>query len=255
MNKNVVVITAMKGLVDIDCKPYCTNTWQYWCDKNNVDLLILDEPLADTSIVKPTWQRWYVWDILENNKLDYERVALVDVDTMIRWDAPNFFSTEYSPNIFNACTDNDNVGWVNESIKGYQKMFQNEDGTDIKLDWEDYFNCGFIVMSKRIKKMLVDHIIKFEEENREELLHLQETLRKGTDQTPVNYLAQRHLGAFGGAHIMSKKFNLTHLNRKEILHGGSFVDLGYVWHFNGFDKQHRLPVMKDTWELIKSNYE
>ena len=36
-------------------------------------------------------QRWYVWDILENNKLDYERVALVDVDTMIRWDAPNFF--------------------------------------------------------------------------------------------------------------------------------------------------------------------
>ena len=41
-------------------------------------------------------------------------------------------------------------------------MFQNEDGTDIKLDWEDYFNCGFIVMSKRIKKMLVDHIIKFE---------------------------------------------------------------------------------------------
>ena len=43
---------------------------------------------------------------------------------MIKWDAPNFFSTEYSPNIFNACTDNDNVGWVNESIKGYQKIFK-----------------------------------------------------------------------------------------------------------------------------------
>ena len=126
---------------------------------------------------------------------------------------------------------------------------------DLKLDWEEYFNCGFIVMSKRVKKMLVDHIIKFEEENREKLLHLQETLRKGTDQTPVNYLVQRHLGAFGGSHIMSKKFNLTHLNRKEILQDGSFVDLGYVWHFNGFDKQHRLPIMKDTWELIKSNYE
>tara|TARA_Y100000004_G_scaffold48187_1_gene53092 strand:+ start:149 stop:877 length:729 start_codon:yes stop_codon:yes gene_type:complete len=241
MNKNVVVITAMEGLVSIDCKPYCLNTWQYWCDKNNTDLIVLDEPLMDTSVLKPTWQRWYVWEVLENSGLEYDKVALVDVDTMVKWNSPNFFDLVDG---FSACSDNDNVGWVKQSIDGYKKFF------DIDLDWEDYFNCGFIVMTKN-EKSLCKKIIDFESENREELIQMQETLRKGTDQTPINYLTR----TYNSVKLLPKKYNLTHLNRKEILQDGMFIDLGYVWHFNGFDKQHRLPIMKDTWELIKSNYE
>ena len=53
---------------------------------------------------------------------------------------------------------------------------------------------------------------------------------------------------------LSKKFNLTHFNRKEILQDLMFVDCGYVWHFNGFEKSWRTPIMKDTWEKIKDNY-
>ena len=34
-----------------------------------------------------------------------------------------------------------------------------------------------------------------------------------------------------------------------------FVDCGYVWHFNGFDKHWREPLMRDTWNKIKGNYE
>jgi hypothetical protein len=33
-----------------------------------------------------------------------------------------------------------------------------------------------------------------------------------------------------------------------------FVDCGYVWHFNGFDKHIRNEVMKQTWNTIKENY-
>ena len=47
---------------------------------------------------------------------------------------------------------------------------------------------------------------------------------------------------------------MTHLNRKEILHDLMFIDCGYMWHFNGFDKNWREPLMKQTWEKIKNNY-
>ena len=34
-----------------------------------------------------------------------------------------------------------------------------------------------------------------------------------------------------------------------------FVDAGYVWHFNGFDKSMRYGLMEETWNRIKNNYE
>ena len=54
---------------------------------------------------------------------------------------------------------------------------------------------------------------------------------------------------------MNKKWNLTHLNRKELLMNFKFVNAGYIWHFNGFDKQHRSQIMRETWNNIKHNYE
>lgn len=241
MNKNAVIITSMKGLVDNSCEEYCVNTWKPWCDKNNIDLIVLNEPVANTNYTKPTWQRWYVWDILENSNLNYEKVALIDVDTMIHWNSPNIFN-EITDEI-GVCVDNDNIGWVNQSIKGYKHMFN----TDV--DWTEYFNCGMIILHKSSKKFCSE-IIKFWENNHQSLVNLQDTLRKGTDQTPVNYIAKNYKVKY-----LNKKFNLTHLNRKEILSNLDFIDCGYIWHFNGFDKAHRTPLMSQTWEMIKNNYE
>jgi hypothetical protein len=182
MNKNVIVITSMEGLVDISYKEYCFNTWKYWAKNNNVDLIVLDEPLTDTSYMKPTWQRWYVWDILESNNLDYEKVALIDVDTMVRWDSPNFF--DLIKDEIGVCVDNDNIGWVKQSLDGYKNMFPS-----VNLDWTDYFNCGFIVMGKNSKK-ICNKIVNFWEKNQIDLINLQTNLKKGTDQTPVNYIVK-----------------------------------------------------------------
>ena len=92
MKKNVVFMTCMDKAPDtLDYKEWCFKTWQYWCDKHNVELIVLDQELRDKTIMKPTWQRWHVFDILDENSVEYDQVALVDVDTMIKWDAPNFF--------------------------------------------------------------------------------------------------------------------------------------------------------------------
>tara|TARA_R110000765_G_scaffold396941_1_gene490992 strand:+ start:339 stop:1076 length:738 start_codon:yes stop_codon:yes gene_type:complete len=244
MNKNIVVITAMAGLVDISYKEYCLNTWKYWCDKNDVQLFVLDEPLTDTSLMKPTWQRWHVFDVLDANNIDYNQVALIDVDTMIKWDAPNFF--EETNGQLSVGVDNDNVGWVKQSIDGYQKYFK-----DVHFDWTTYFNCGVIVLSKQYKP-LCKQITDFWYANQEQLIHDQTTIRKGTDQTPVNYITRQSGFAIN---YLDKKWNLTHLNRKEILQNFMFVDCGYIWHFNGFDKELREDVMRQTWNTFKRNYE
>ncbi len=241
VRKNAVIITSMKGLVNNSCEEYCLNTWKPWCDKNNIDLIILSEPIADTNYTKPTWQRWYVWDILENSGLDYEKIALIDVDTMVHWDSPNIFN-EITDEI-GVCVDNDNIGWVNQSINGYKHMF------NTNVDWTEYFNCGMVVLHKS-SKIFCSEIVKYWENNHQDLVHLQNTLSKGTDQTPVNYIAKNYKVKY-----LNKKWNLTHLNRKEILNNLEFVDCGYIFHFNGFDKSHRTPLMKQTWENIKHNYE
>jgi hypothetical protein len=244
MNKNIVVITCMAGQVDTSYKEFCLHTWNYWCKKNNVELLILDQPIDDTSTMKPTWQRWYVLDILDSNSIEYDQVALVDVDTMIKWNAPNFF--ELTDNKLSVCIDNDNVGWIKQSIDGYQKYFK-----DVQFEWTDYFNCGMIVLHKT-HKALCKEITDFWYANQSDLDHMQRTLRKGTDQTPVNYIVRQQSV---NINYLPKVWNLTHLSRKEILHDFMFIDCGFIWHFNGFEKELRYNIMQHTWDKIKHNYE
>ena len=34
-----------------------------------------------------------------------------------------------------------------------------------------------------------------------------------------------------------------------------FTDCGYIWHFNGFDKELRQNIMNQTWNQFKQFYE
>lgn len=243
MNKNLVIVTAMKGEVDISYKEYCLATWNYWCRKNNTDLIVLEDYIEKDPKFKPTWQRWFSLELLVQNNIEFNQVALVDVDTMIHWNAPNIFNETQGK--FSACLDNDNVGWVVKSIAGYKNLFPSVD-----FDWTTYFNCGVVVVNSSHKE-LCKKITSFRLRNSEVLLELERSLRKGTDQTPVNYIVREENHEIN---ILNKKWNLTHLNRKELLQDFMFIHHGWIWHFNGFDKDQRHYLMKETWNLIKSNY-
>ncbi len=237
-------MTSMDKAPDIlDYKEWCFKTWDYWCKKNDVELIILDQELRDKSIMKPTWQRWHVFDILANNDIQFDQVALVDIDTMIKWDAPNFFNETNGE--FSAVEDCFYIEWSHNSIKGYKHMFPETD-----FDWTTYFNCGFIVMSNKHKE-LCDTITKFYYDNETHLRELQhQTLKKGSDQTPVNYLVRKE-----GYPItfLNKKFNLSQLHMRGVLNN-LMMETGWVWHFNGFEKTERNHIMKQVWESVKLNY-
>ena len=235
-------MTCIENAPDyLDYKEWCFKSWGVWCKKNDVELFVLDQELRDKTTMKPTWQRWHVFDVLEANEVDYNQVALVDVDTMIHPEAPNFFDETNGE--FSSVKDDLMVEWVHNSIVGYQDMFPN-----VNFDWITYFNCGFIVINKKHKK-LCKSITDFYYSNEDELRNRQhETLRKGSDQTPVNYLVRK-----GGYKItyLSKKWNFTHLHQRGVLQNAMFLDCAWVYHFNGFEKTMRNNLMKQAWGEIK----
>ena len=86
-------------------------------------------------------------------------------------------------------------------------------------------------------------------------------VRKGTEQTPLNYWLQMN-------HVdmnleLPFVYKLTHIHRKEMFHYNwqlnedktpYFIKYGYNWVFNGIPKNQRTEIMTQTWDLVKDNY-
>ena len=251
-SKNVVFMTAMVNAPDrLDYAEWCYKSWQYWCDKNDVELFILEDelrPKGDGTMklpgMKPTWQRWHAMEVLDANGIEYDNVALVDIDTMVHWDCPDFF--EASKGEFGAIQDRFFIEWTHNSIQGYQDFWP-----DIKFDWLTYFNCGFIVLNKKHKEWCKS-VTDFYYENEDEIrMRQHETVKKGSDQTPINYMIRNSEHEI---EFLDERFNLQQLHLRGILQSDLLWNVGWVWHFNGFEKKERNALMKNVWERVKHNY-
>ena len=73
-------------------------SWKYWADKNGCDLVVLDENVYDLTQMKPQWHKLLVFDLLDNEGINYDQILFVDSDTIVHPDCPNFF--EFSDNKF-----------------------------------------------------------------------------------------------------------------------------------------------------------
>jgi len=246
--KNILFFTALKANDPnmMAYKEWSLKTWNYYAKKHNCELFILEEPLYDTEWMRPTWQRWYVYDLLEANGIEYDQVALIDIDTMVHWDTPNIF--ELSNNQYTGVIDDLSIEWVYNSIQGYKKFFP-----DVNLDWTKYINNGILILPRNGKEFC-DKVKQFYLDNVDELRDLQHnSLKKGTDQTPINYLALQHYGS--NINNLSKKFNMTHMYKTHAFIDAIYTKCSYIWHFNGLPREQRDGLMRQTWEMIQSNYE
>ena len=91
--KNVVFIPNIDlGNGRSDKYSYCVKSWKRWCDINDCELLVLEDLLLPIEQMKITWQRYYVFDILDDNNINYNQVLLVDADTIVHPHCPNFFN-------------------------------------------------------------------------------------------------------------------------------------------------------------------
>ena len=253
MKKNILFFTALKANDPnmLDYMEWSLKTWEFYAKKHNCEIFMLEDPLYDVEWMRPTWQRWYVYDLLETNNIEYDQVALIDIDTMVHWDTPNIF--ELSQNKYTAVKDDLSLEWVNNSLAGYKKFFPG-----VNLEFTEYVNNGILVLPKKGKEFC-EKVKEFYLTNVDELRNMQHhTLKKGTDQTPINYMAVEHFGE--NINFLSKKFNWCHLKATHgfapCMFSGTpiFIKYGYIWHFNGIPREERNGLMEQTWGLIKDNY-
>ena len=210
--------------------------------------------------MKITWQRYYLFDILDGNDIDYNQILMVDADTIIHPDCPNFFEEtnhEYSAVVSNGCYE-----WVTRSIDGY-KHFMFPDVEKPKV-WE-YFNTGFIIANKKHKPFFKE-VQNFYLENKEKLYDIRTNKKyeykeyqvPGVGQTCINFLVKKHKIKIN---YLPERYNLQDLFRKDLLHIPSFswwedellfLDAGWVYHFNSIPPA---PLNRDIDYWMKRTYE
>jgi len=250
MKKNVVFMTAINYPEQLDYAEISIATWQRWCRKNNALLYIWDEKIDTATTMRPTWMRYRMFHILEQQGIEYDQVAMVDADTMIRPDCPDFFET--SKGSMCAVRDTKRRGWVRKSIRVYQHLFPG-----VCLNDRNYFNAGFVIVNREHQPLFQD-MLDFYNSREAHLRALIRERRMGSDQTPFNFMT-----AVTGTAIrfLPEEYNVMHFFPFVFNNGllvsrypiKRFIDKGFIFHFSGIDKKLVRPLMMRTRDLMNND--
>lgn len=238
MSNVVFTVNVNDGQRDLSYSKYSVPAWKSWCKKNNCEFVMLDEEFLN---VRPHWYKTFVFKLLDDSGFEYDKVAVVDLDTIPHPDTPNFF--DLVDDEIGVVTDDGSFDWTIRSTEIYKKyLFSDFDD----FDCFDYFNSGFLILNKKHKDTY-QKIIDFLLANQDSIEKIQNTYGVGRDQTPLNFLLRKE----NKLKYLSKKFNLQDLIGRGM--GGSnlsFIDVGWIYHYNAMDEVQRLNLMKITYEKL-----
>jgi len=241
--RNLVFMIELNQGQKLDYSEWCYRSWAAWCRRNDVGLVRLKKGVVDPVFIQATWQRYWMFRLLENSGYIFDQVAMIDIDTMIKPDCPNFFLETNGK--MGVVLDGCSVNWMQNAISGYQEFFP-----EVLLNWWEFFFAGYVVVNHRHAEFF-EQITKFYLENILEIKDAERRLKKGTDITVVNYLAKQYSIDL---ETLCPRYQLASLGQKNILEKNRFFDLADIWHFNGFRKEDRNRYMKSTWEKIEKMY-
>jgi len=219
---------------------YSIKSWEKWSEQyDNVKVIEWVDPIMDPNQFKITLQRYWVHDILEHNDVEYDQVLVIDADTIVHPNCPNFFNE--TKNKFGVVVNNGCYEWTTRSIKQWGNALFS-DAPKVK-PWK-YFNGGFQITNKS-HIPFYKSVQKYYTSNINEINKLNEQIKAGTDQTIINYLVQQHSI---DTIYLPEAYNLQDLFRKNLLHipGHSwfsdelrFLEAGWVYHFNAIPQNPR----------------
>jgi len=248
MSKNIIFMMNVKiegdGRYKADrSDPYhwSVKSWQNWAEKHDCEVFVMEDLLMSNEILPICWQRYHLFDILDHNEIDYDQICMVDSDTIVHPDTPNFF--ELTENKYCGVALKGSMDWLMRSIENYSiHAFDN-----FKLKWSDYINGGFQITNKKYKDFY-KQIISFEESNRELLRKMENTFHVGTDQTPINFLLQQSGLDYK---ILPYEYNMQDLPRFEIIGEDMiFTKFGYIYHFNCGVRPNPAYYLEKTYNLL-----
>ena len=228
--KNIIFIPAIDaGRGRHHAYHYSIDSWKKWAELYDHEVLVWDEALYSWDEMTIPWQRYHLFKILESNNIEYNQVLMVDCDTIINPDTPNFF--EMTENKYVGVLDLGCWEWTGRSLRHYKDMFDN-----FKVDRGMYFNGGFQIVNESHKEFF-DEVLDFYFTN-QDILREKQKAGLGTDQTPINYLVQTK-GI--DLKLFPSTYNLHHMSSKNLLNFGqswwgdsmeNLYEQAWVYHFN-----------------------
>lgn len=245
MSKNIVFIIDIKrdGKTKKEYQ-YSIDSWKYFCKRYDHELLIMDAPVVDPNYMGVIWQRYYLFDILDSNNIDYDQILIVDADTIVHPNSPDIF--KLTDHKYCLVHDDGDFDWILRSMENYHHhLFQDQP----TFNCFEYYNSGFQIVNK-IHREFFNAMKEFYTQNSNTILWCQKTYGVGTDQTPLNYLLRKENV---DVKALSYKFNMSCMFAKEIVNEQlQHTEAGYVMHFNGLpDKDVSVPYwMEKTYKYL-----
>ena len=184
MKKNIVFIPYIDmGDGRSGSYTYSIKSWEKFCERHNAEIIVWQDLIVPVEEMKITWQRYYLFDMLENSGIDYDKVLMVDADTIVHPECPNFFDKVDG---YGVVRNNGSFEWTRRSMDGFSKLL-----FDSKLPFNvwDYFNCGFQIVNKNHKDFF-EYVKTYYETNRLNIQSSIERIKAGTDQTLLNFLTR-----------------------------------------------------------------
>ena len=228
----------------------CIKSWKWWCNKNNCELLMWEDLLLPVEQMPIVWQRYYVFDILDANDIEYGQVLLVDADTIIHPDCPNFFNETCG--VYSAVMNDGDYEWVNKSISQYGVKFFNKNTFPT---WR-YINGGFQIFHPHHKDYLKGLIEWYSENSME----LKQVFGKwnSTDQTCINFYREEQDIPMT---VLPPCYNLQDISRKNLMYFHPqqwwtdelhYLKNGWIYHFNAIPQN---AMGRDASYWIERTYE
>lgn len=247
MSKNLIYIVNINDLSkQVQCNDYAKyslHTWEYYCKKHNIDLIVCTE--SDPWLTFPIWNKEKIWQVGK----EYDKIGIVDSDTMIKWDAPDIFD-QITSGVYGV-NDLCDLNWLLMSINDRQKFYP-----DIELNIMNYLNAGVLFFTNDVLKSFKD-LFMYYINNQQEIDQLKSG---GKEQTLLNFqLNEDHVKI----NLLDPSWNLLSIHKKNMFTGNwqlkndptpHFIKYAYVWHFTGFPIEDRVRVMSDVWNYVKENY-
>jgi hypothetical protein len=253
MNKNCIVMVAIQEEASkYDHQKYfeaSKECWQSYCKKHNIDFIVVDKKLPNVKFC--VWHKEFVFDFIGDK---YEKIALVDFDTLVHWDAPNFFDL-YNDE-FCGVLENESLFWIQNSLNAFRDNFAELRNVEITLS--EYINGGVLFFHKshknffeKLKAFYIQNKPSFDNWN---------VPNTGKEQTILNlYLKKENITK----KYLDFRFNTMRLTKNDWLHHNwqidgdktpFFIKYSYIWHFTGCSIEERTNLMTSIWQQTKHLY-
>lgn len=241
--KNIIFMADMKidGKISrTDAYQYSINSWKHWAQNNNARVVTLTEPLVDLKEMGITWQRYYLFELLKDSGIEYDQVLIVDSDTIVHANCPNFF--ELTEGKYCAVHNEGSYDWTFRSIENYSKYLFN----GYMFDFTRYINGGWQIVNKKFEPFF-NAMVQFYNEHKKTLLWMQETFHVGTDQPVLNFLLNMYNidlkilpYEFNGQDLALHEGLVLEENGKPL-----FTEFCYISHFNAIPNNKESKISND----------